>query len=123
MNAGLQSLMATPPVIRYFLQDQSESVVSHNLVEQFSMFVSKFWSGQFSILYPKDLKTALGHIHGQFKDYRQVNLIIIPDKGILHTCIRLNSWLKMIAFWSFCINMQKVIEVSLMCKITIEVKA
>ncbi|XP_052107037.1 uncharacterized protein LOC127739380 [Mytilus californianus] len=71
MNAGLQSLMATPPVIRYFLQHHSEAVGSHNLAEQFSVFVTKFWSGNFSILYPKDLKTALGHIHGQFKDYRQ----------------------------------------------------
>ena len=74
MNAGLQSLMATPPLIKFFLQDHSEAVGSHSLVEQFSAFVTKFWSGQFSILYPKDLKTALGHIHGQFKDYRQVGL-------------------------------------------------
>lgn len=71
MNAGLQSLMATPPVIKYFLQNHSEALGGHSLLEQFSIFVSKFWSGQFSILYPKDLKTALGHIHGQFKDYRQ----------------------------------------------------
>ncbi|KAK3094941.1 hypothetical protein FSP39_008127, partial [Pinctada imbricata] len=72
MNSGLQSLLSTTPLVKYFLEQFSteESQVD-TLTNNFHQLICKIWSGRYSIIYPRDFKNALGLFHIQFQDYRQ----------------------------------------------------
>ncbi|KAJ8674778.1 hypothetical protein QAD02_010564 [Eretmocerus hayati] len=74
MAAGLQCLTATPPVLQHFLdlQEKSEKCpVPGSLMANFSLLLSKMWSGKYNVLQPTEFKQTLGVYHSQFKDYRQ----------------------------------------------------
>ncbi|KAL4220399.1 hypothetical protein ACF0H5_020802 [Mactra antiquata] len=72
MNAGLQCLMSTMPVVKFLLgYYQNKRSIDETLLGQFQRLFVKIWSGQFSIVHPKDFKQTLGIYHSQFQDYRQ----------------------------------------------------
>lgn len=72
MNAGLQCLLSTTPLLKFFLEQFTlEDFPKDSLTTYFYQLVRKIWSGQFSIVYPRDFKSALGLFHVQFQDYRQ----------------------------------------------------
>ncbi|XP_066993985.2 uncharacterized protein [Anabrus simplex] len=72
MGAGLQCLVATPPLVHFFLgRYPREKGLVHSLTDQFCALLHKVWSGQYSIIQPTEFKEALGYNHPQFKDYRQ----------------------------------------------------
>lgn len=72
-EVGLQCLLSTTPLLKFFLEQfTSEDCTKDSLTTYFYQLVRKIWSGQFSIVYPRDFKNALGLFHVQFQDYRQV---------------------------------------------------
>lgn len=75
MNAGLQCLINTPPLLNYFhsnsIDEQYPGCNSVHLTAQFATFLLKMWSGRFSTLRPAEFKHTLSLYHPQFKDYRQ----------------------------------------------------
>ncbi|KAK3576537.1 hypothetical protein CHS0354_018043 [Potamilus streckersoni] len=72
MNAGLQCLISTSPLVKYFFDvyniDPSER---KTLLGQFYSLLCRVWGGRYSILHPRDFKNVLGLYHSQFQDYRQ----------------------------------------------------
>ena len=76
MNAGLQCLTGTRPLLDFFraepVKRQLRSAV--HLTSQFALVLVKMWSGAFATLRPADFKQTLSLYHSQFKDYRQVRL-------------------------------------------------
>ena len=75
MNAGLQCLVNTTPLLNFFVYHSVEQLggcSSINLTYQFSNILDKMWSGHFSTLRPTEFKHTLSLYHSQFKDYRQV---------------------------------------------------
>ncbi|XP_045201160.2 uncharacterized protein LOC123554858 [Mercenaria mercenaria] len=72
MNAGLQCLTSTMPLVKFLLgYYQNRKTLDDTLFGQFQKLFAKIWSGQFSIVHPKDFKQTLGIYHTQFQDYRQ----------------------------------------------------
>lgn len=72
MNAGLQCLMGTVPLVQFMLDfHQRRMTCDNTLLGEFQKLFAKIWSGQFSVVYPKDFKQMLGVYHSQFKDFRQ----------------------------------------------------
>jgi len=100
MNAGLQCLLATPPVVRYFAEEESGATAdnikklnvdcleeaqlvsepSTSSVEQeqqqplsvaFAPLVKKASEGEFLVIRPTDFKAALGKAHPQFEGFLQ----------------------------------------------------
>lgn len=75
MAAGLQCLTATLPVLHHFLEMQQRGeklLPPGSLMANFSLLLSKMWSGKYNVLQPIEFKQCLGIYHSQFKDYRQV---------------------------------------------------
>ena len=79
MNAGLQCLTNTPPLLDFFMSDAVRQQLSGgngnapvHLTSQFASVLVKMWSGGFSTLRPAEFKHTLSLYHSQFKDYRQV---------------------------------------------------
>jgi len=73
MNAGLQCLMSTTPMVKFLLHYQNTvKTMDSTILSHFVRLFCKVWSGHFSVVYPKDFKTTLGVYHPQFQDYRQV---------------------------------------------------
>lgn len=78
MNSGLQCLMSTMPLVKFLLgYYHNKRSVDETLLGQFQRLFAKIWSGQFSVVHPKDFKQTLGIYHSQFQDYRQVRWIPI----------------------------------------------
>ncbi|KAJ8309900.1 hypothetical protein KUTeg_011765, partial [Tegillarca granosa] len=74
MNSGLQSMLSTTPLLKYFLDKYLEAETmdkDSTLAIHFIYLACKYWSGNFSIIYPREFKNALGLQHSQFQDYRQ----------------------------------------------------
>ncbi|XP_062584733.1 uncharacterized protein LOC134246383 [Saccostrea cucullata] len=72
MNAGLQSLLSTTPLLKFFLEQFTlEDCSQDTLITNFHQLVCKIWSGRYTIVYPRDFKNALALFHVQFQDYRQ----------------------------------------------------
>lgn len=77
-EVGLQCLLSTTPLLKFFLEQfTSEDCTKDSLTTYFYHLVRKIWSGQFSIVYPRDFKNALGLFHVQFQDYRQVCFFLL----------------------------------------------
>lgn len=75
---GLQCLLSTTPLLKFFLEQFTlEDFPKDSLTTYFYQLVRKIWSGQFSIVYPRDFKNALGLFHVQFQDYRQVCFFLL----------------------------------------------
>ncbi|XP_052272033.1 uncharacterized protein LOC127872721 isoform X1 [Dreissena polymorpha] len=72
MNSGLQCLMSTAPMVKFLISYHgNEKTKDSTLLGEFRRLFGKIWSGQFSVVYPKEFKQILGIYHPQFQDYRQ----------------------------------------------------
>jgi len=80
MNAGLQCLVATQPIVSMYLKLQLEEKVtdeakahanSVTLLKEFSSFTEQVHGGQYQVLQPNRLKDAISAIHEQFQGFRQ----------------------------------------------------
>ncbi|XP_065212556.1 ubiquitin carboxyl-terminal hydrolase 4-like [Planococcus citri] len=72
MSTGIQCLVATTSLVRFFLKKLSASNLDENsLTMQFTELLQKMWSGQYSIVHPMKFKQALGSYYPQFKDCSQ----------------------------------------------------
>lgn len=79
MNSGLQCILATPPVVEFFLQFFSDKVSNKDVEQQdnkkrkeklsvtFGPMLKSIWEGQYRVLRPGDFKEALGRRHCQFQ--------------------------------------------------------
>lgn len=90
---GLQCLLSTTPLLKFFLEQFTlEDFPKDSLTTYFYQLVRKIWSGQFSIVYPRDFKSALGLFHVQFQDYRQVCLFYWDSWMELHLLLINFPW-------------------------------
>ncbi|XP_041350619.1 uncharacterized protein LOC121369633 isoform X2 [Gigantopelta aegis] len=72
MNAGLQCVMASSPLVKFFLEEFTlDTSVKDTLMGRFYMLLCKVWCGQYTVIYPNRFKDTLGLYHSQFQDYRQ----------------------------------------------------
>uniref|UniRef100_A0A1B6DR09 ubiquitinyl hydrolase 1 n=1 Tax=Clastoptera arizonana TaxID=38151 RepID=A0A1B6DR09_9HEMI len=69
MSTGVQCLMATPALVKYFLEQND--LMNDSLIAHLSSLTQKMWSGQYSSIQPTDFKDILGEHFPQFKDFRQ----------------------------------------------------
>lgn len=73
MSTGIQCLVATKSLVRFFLKKLSDNDLDENsLTMQFTELLQKMWAGQYSIVHPMKFKQALGSYYPQFKDCSQV---------------------------------------------------
>lgn len=90
---GLQCLLSTTPLLKFFLEQFTlEDFPKDSLTTYFYQLVRKIWSGQFSIVYPRDFKSALGLFHVQFQDYRQVCLFYWDSRMDWHLLLINFHW-------------------------------
>ncbi|ESP05048.1 hypothetical protein LOTGIDRAFT_109772, partial [Lottia gigantea] len=72
MNSGLQSLLASDQLVKFCLEALVISPeLQDTLLGRFKTLVMKIWSGEYSVIYPRDFKDTLSLYHNQFQDYRQ----------------------------------------------------
>ncbi len=116
MNASLQCLRSLPSLMTHCLSsgpaqplkkekegeeepttlDKSVACRSH-IYTTFTSLVKKLWSGQFSDVRPRLLKTTLGLLHPQFSGSRQVRRLVVAYKTQilyldLYSTTLKNSW-------------------------------
>ena len=79
MNAGLQCLLATQPIVSMYLQIQLEEKMDEEgkhahavaLLKAFSSLVDQVHGGHYQVVQPNKLKDAISAIHEQFQGFRQ----------------------------------------------------
>ncbi|XP_052783368.1 uncharacterized protein LOC128219583 [Mya arenaria] len=72
MNSGLQCLLSTPALLHFMFRYHRDAGIPDNtLLGEFRRLLAKVWSGQFSVVYPREFKQILGLYHPQFQDFRQ----------------------------------------------------
>lgn len=99
MNAGIQSLASCAPLLKFlFEQFQYRQGMQGTLTGAFYVLLCKLWSGQYSVIYPLHFKELLGLYHPQFRDYRQVIIVV---KSYIHFVIRLQYFTYIQIFFLF----------------------
>ncbi|XP_006661646.1 ubiquitin carboxyl-terminal hydrolase 9-like isoform X2 [Oryza brachyantha] len=78
MNSAIQSLVHTPPLVEYFLQDYSREINTENplglqgeLAIAFGELLRKLWSAGRTSVAPRAFKTKLSRFAPQFSGYNQ----------------------------------------------------
>uniref|UniRef100_A0A0E0EW13 Ubiquitin carboxyl-terminal hydrolase n=1 Tax=Oryza meridionalis TaxID=40149 RepID=A0A0E0EW13_9ORYZ len=78
MNSAIQSLVHTPPLVEYFLQDYSREINTENplglqgeLATAFGELLRKLWSAGRTSIAPRAFKTKLSRFAPQFSGYNQ----------------------------------------------------
>uniref|UniRef100_A0A0D9XHX7 Ubiquitin carboxyl-terminal hydrolase n=1 Tax=Leersia perrieri TaxID=77586 RepID=A0A0D9XHX7_9ORYZ len=78
MNSAIQSLVHTPPLVEYFLQDYTREINTENplglqgeLATAFGELLRKLWSAGRTSVAPRAFKTKLSRFAPQFSGYNQ----------------------------------------------------
>ena len=74
MNSGLQCLMATPTIVKYFTTDSFDPGKfdsKNGIVSNFQPLLRDVWSGDYSLLKPTSFKESLSTSHPQFAGAHQ----------------------------------------------------
>ncbi|KAK7486496.1 hypothetical protein BaRGS_00022297 [Batillaria attramentaria] len=72
MNAGIQALASCTPLLKFFFEEfEFRENLQGTLTGAFFVLLCKMWSGQYSVIHPRQFKELLGLYHPQFQDYRQ----------------------------------------------------
>lgn len=76
MNSGLQCLLATPTIVKYFSEDLLENDENNQselvgLVSNFQPLLRDVWAGDYNLLKPVSFKESLSSAHPQFAGAHQ----------------------------------------------------